>query len=130
MSQNIDRKVIWVNEQQTPVYLNAKAAVIREKGPDLSEGEVVEELAKAYTGTDGECSLPGYCGLVDETAAQNGDPVYTREELEAMGQHEIRQLAGEADTTEVTGKSTKLEIIAYFTCPYPGGETNGSTTSE
>lgn len=129
MSQN-QNKVLWVNEQQTPTYLNAKAAVMREKGQDLTEGEVVEELAKAYTGTNGDCDVPYYCALVDETATENGDPVYSRDELEDMDQHELRRMAAKANTNEINGKSDKLQVIAYFSCPYPVEVNNGFSDPE
>lgn len=128
-NQNQNRKVLWVNADQAPAYLAAKAAVMREKGPDVTEGQVVEELANAYTGTHGDCT-PTYCRLVDETAAQNGDPVYSRDELAAKDHQELRRMAADANTDEINGKSTRLEITAYFSCPYPVEDSNGIPESE
>lgn len=63
--------------------------------------------------------IPAICGLVDETAAQNGDPVHDQENLEAMELTELRNLAADVDTEAVSGRSTRLEITAYFSCPRP-----------
>ncbi|WP_246982112.1 hypothetical protein [Halorientalis marina] len=53
-------------------------------------------------------------GMVDERAAENGDPVFSLEELEEMHYQEIRRIAANANTDAIGGKSTKLEIFAYF----------------
>lgn len=113
-------KYVRINGQQKPAYLTARAKVIRENGPDLTEGEIVEALAQAYTGNgeNGSGGVPGICGLVNETAAECGDPVFSREELDAMDQHELRRLASDANSDDINGRSTKLKIIAYFSCPY------------
>lgn len=55
--------------------------------------------------------------LVAEDAIERGeadDLIFTREEFERFDQHFKRRLAGAADTDEITGKSTMLEIRSYF----------------
>lgn len=104
-------------EPQIKAYLNARAAVMKELGPDATEGEIVKELAKAYTGHGGECDET-ICGLVSETAAENGDPVYSRNKLESMEITKLRNMAADVETDAISGRDTKLEIIAYFSCPY------------
>ena len=127
MSQAPKQKTLALTRsEQQRAYLNARAAVIRDKGPDVTEGEIVEELACAYTGYDGGSGPgPSICGLVTETAAENGDPVFTVDELKDMTITEIRRLAADADTEAVSGRSTKMEIIAYFSCPYSVEVDNG-----
>lgn len=53
--------------------------------------------------------------LVQETALDTGDTelIMTREEFEKLDQHMKRRLAGAANTDEVTGKSTLLEIQSF-----------------
>jgi hypothetical protein len=55
--------------------------------------------------------------LVQETAVERGesdDMIFTREEFARFDHHFKRRLAGEADTDEISGRSTMLEIQAYF----------------
>lgn len=55
--------------------------------------------------------------LVAQTALERGeidDFVFTREEFAQFDQHFKRRLAGAADTDEISGKSTLLEIQSYF----------------
>jgi len=52
--------------------------------------------------------------LVSETAEANGDPVFTKAELEAMSNTMVRRLAANADTDEIHGKSPRFQIHAYF----------------
>jgi len=58
----------------------------------------------------------GTLGLVEESAADNGDPTFTTEELNQYDIMLLRNLAAEANTDAIHGKSTKLEIKAYFRC--------------
>jgi len=58
----------------------------------------------------------GSLSLVDETALDNGDPVFTKAELERFDIMLLRNLAAGANTDEIHGKSTKFEITAYFNC--------------
>lgn len=52
--------------------------------------------------------------LLDETAVDNGDPIFTEAELERMSHTMLRRLAAEASTSEINGKSNKLLITLYF----------------
>jgi len=55
--------------------------------------------------------------LVAKDAIENGevdDLIFTPQEWEQFEQHFKRRLAGAADTDEVTGKSTMLEIRSYW----------------
>jgi hypothetical protein len=66
--------------------------------------------------------------LVDETALDKefdkltdfdadkdwGDLRFTSEQLDKMSNHMLRKLAQHADTSAVSGRSTKLEIKSYF----------------
>ena len=55
--------------------------------------------------------------LVQETAIdrhENGDLIFRKEQFRKFDQHFKRRLAGKANTDEITGKSTLLEIESYF----------------
>jgi hypothetical protein len=55
--------------------------------------------------------------LVAKDAIENGevdDLIFTPQEFKQFDQHFKRRLAGAADTDEITGKSTMLEIQSYF----------------
>jgi hypothetical protein len=55
--------------------------------------------------------------LVQETAIERGesdDMIFTREEFARFDHHFKRRLAGEANTDEISGRSTMLEIQAYY----------------
>jgi len=55
--------------------------------------------------------------LVQETAIERGesdDLVFTKEEFRQFDQHFKRRLAGAANTDEITGKSTLMEVESYF----------------
>jgi len=55
--------------------------------------------------------------LVQETAIERGesdDMIFTAEEFQRFDHHFKRRLAGEADTDEISGRSTMLEIQSYF----------------
>ena len=53
--------------------------------------------------------------LVQETAVERGDShlVMTKEQFQKLDQHMKRRIAGAANTDEITGKSTLLEIQSY-----------------
>lgn len=44
-----------------------------------------------------------------------GDETYTRQQLKDMGYETLRQMAAEVDDDAINGKSTKMEIISFFT---------------
>ena len=55
--------------------------------------------------------------LVKETAIERGesdDMIFTREQFERFDQHFKRRLAGAANTDEISGRSTMLEIRSYL----------------
>jgi len=66
--------------------------------------------------------------LVDETAIDRdhkdlfglskdmGELVFTREQLDAMDTQLLRRLAAQADTSEIHGKSLRLEYVEFFGC--------------
>jgi hypothetical protein len=59
--------------------------------------------------------------LVQETAIERGegeDMIFTREQWEQFDQHFKRRLAGAADTDEISGRSTMLEIRSYCVRQY------------
>ena len=53
--------------------------------------------------------------LVQETAIERGDTslIMTKDEFNRLDQHMKRRIAGAANTDEITGKSTLLEIQSY-----------------
>ena len=52
--------------------------------------------------------------IVDETALDNGDEVFTMDQLEQMDAQLLRRLAAHANTDCINGKSVFLEIRSYF----------------
>lgn len=55
--------------------------------------------------------------LVQETAIERGESeqmIFTRAEWDRFDQHFKRRLAGAADTDEISGRSTMLELRSYF----------------
>jgi hypothetical protein len=52
--------------------------------------------------------------LVNETALETGDMVLTAHEFDNLHYQFIRNLAAEANTDEINGKSNKLEVREYF----------------
>jgi len=109
-----DHKVVNLYGAQVHVYENAKEAAKRRLDGDPTEGEIIRELARAYTPGNGG-PPPGVLDeIMDEHASDNGDPVYTYGELEAMNHQRLRNIAAEADTDAVGGRSTRLELFSYF----------------
>ena len=53
--------------------------------------------------------------LVEQTALETGDHdlIMTREQFDKLDQHMKRRIAGAANTDEITGKSTLLEVKSY-----------------
>jgi hypothetical protein len=64
----------------------------------------------------------GTSGLIDETALENGDPVFTKEQLKQFNYQLKRNLAAQASTSEINGKSPMLVVETYFRCQYSLGE--------
>ena len=110
-----DYKVLYLNGSQVPIYEEAKDVVKAGLGENVTEGEVVRELARAYLFLKPKTISPGMRQVVDGHASENGDPVFTLEELEAMDAQRIRNLAADANTDAVSGRSTRVEMYSYFT---------------
>jgi hypothetical protein len=79
---------------------------------DIQPGEVFEP-------TDAE--LESFGGKIETVATDDGDEVEPEStdasedtDYSEMDYAELRQLATEADTDEIDGRSKKAEIIAYF----------------
>jgi len=63
--------------------------------------------------------------LVAQNAIENneaGDLTFTADEFARFDQHFKRRLAGAADTDEISGRSTMLEIRSYFVVQRSLGE--------
>jgi hypothetical protein len=76
------------------------------------------------TTDDGPSRIPT---LVAETALERGevdDLVFTAAEWEQFDQHFKRRLAGAADSDEVSGKSTELEMRSFYVRQYTLDEFN------
>ena len=58
--------------------------------------------------------------LTNETALETGDTDYilTPEQFDRLDQHVKRRLAANANTDEINGKSTGLEIRSFFVRQY------------
>lgn len=56
----------------------------------------------------------GSLKIVDETAAENNDPIFTTEQVNNFSNHMLRRLAAQANTDEINGKSLRLEHETYF----------------
>ena len=68
-----------------------------------------------------QSSTPSSLQLVKETAIERGeseDMIFTAEQFEKFDQHFKRRLAGAADTDEISGRSTMLEIRSFLVCQY------------
>jgi len=55
--------------------------------------------------------------LVQETAIERGESdqmIFTADEWDRFEQHFKRRLAGAADTDEISGRSTMLEIRSFY----------------
>lgn len=52
--------------------------------------------------------------LVDACPIRNGDMVFTTEETKQFDTNFLRNLAANANTDAVNGRSTRLEIISYY----------------
>lgn len=64
-----------------------------------------------------QSTAPSSLQLVTETAIERGeseDMIFTAEEWDQFDQHFKRRLAGAANTDEISGRSTMLEVRSYF----------------
>lgn len=52
--------------------------------------------------------------LVEETAIESGDLVFTTEQIKNMDSKKLRQFAAHAKSDAVNGKSTRLEQENFF----------------
>lgn len=63
--------------------------------------------------------------LVQETAIDRGESdgmIFTAEEWSQFDLHFKRRLAGAANSDEISGRSTMLELRSYFVCQRSLGE--------
>jgi len=61
----------------------------------------------------------GSLSLVSETAIDTGDDlIFTAEEFDRFDHNLKRNLASQAQSDEINGKSNKLEMRAYFVCQH------------
>lgn len=109
-----DYKVLNLSGAQVPIYEEAKDLAERATGEDLTEGEVVRELSRAYLLLSEKKLSPAIEDIVDDHASENGDPSYKLEELEAMDAQRLRKLAAAANSEEIHGKCTRVEYYSYF----------------
>jgi len=114
MSTQEDHKVVNLYREQITAYHNAREAVKQEVGDDVSEGEVVKELACAYTGHGGEEVPESIANLIDDHASNHGDPVVSYATLQEMNAKRLRRMAQDADSDNVTGRHTRMEWYSYF----------------
>ena len=59
--------------------------------------------------------------LVKETAIERGESdqmIFTKEQFNQFDQHFKRRLASAANSDEISGRSTMLEIRSYLCCQY------------
>jgi hypothetical protein len=56
----------------------------------------------------------GSLSLVEETAVDTGDMIFTTEQVNEFSYQMLRNLASEARTNEINGKSQKLLIQQYY----------------
>lgn len=60
----------------------------------------------------------GSSGLIDESADQNDDPTFTSRELERFDYQLLRNLAANANTEAINGKSPMMIVKSYFRCQH------------
>jgi len=113
--QQRDHKVVNLYTGQIEAFQDAKATLEEKIGEDLTEGQAVAVVCAWYLQDQ---DLPEVLeDMVDETAAENDDPVFTYGEIEALQRIDPdlpRRMAATANTDEVSGRSTKLERYSYF----------------
>lgn len=124
-TQATDHKVVNLYNSQVTAYEKARAFARVAVGRDATEGEILEEIATTYLDhlhdpeTDCEEHLIG--DMVGETAADNGDPTFSREELKDTPGAVHDSIAAVVETDEIDSFSTSYEIMAYFSCPAKHG---------
>ena len=109
-----DYKVLYLNAAQVPVYEEARDIIEFARGEELTEGEVVRELCRSFFMLSGKQLSPVMMNVVDDHASENNDPVFSLDELEAMDAKRIRRLAANANSQNIGGKSTRVEMYSYF----------------
>lgn len=57
-------------------------------------------------------------GLVEETALENGDPVFSKDQLENFSYQMLRNLGAYADTDQINGKSPMMLVKSYYGCQH------------
>lgn len=114
-SDRTHKVVNLCRESQVASYKKAKQSIRMRADADLTEGEVVERLANTYLEFYGDAPMhAGVTELAAEHATDNGDPTFSKEQLGALDMVTLRNMASNANTDAVSGRSTKLELIGYF----------------
>jgi hypothetical protein len=114
MSTEYAHKVVNLYGEQTATYENAREAVKQELGQDVTEGEIIQELARAYTGYDGDVVPEPVAGMIDDHASNHDAPVLPYSALKKMSNKRIRRMAAEADTDAISGRDTRMEWYSFF----------------
>jgi hypothetical protein len=105
--------VLNLYREQITAYKNAREAAKQELGEGSSEGEIVKELARAYTGHKATEVPDPVPELVDDHASNHGDPVVSYTILESMDNKRLRRMAADANG-DISGRDTRTEWYSYF----------------
>lgn len=54
--------------------------------------------------------------IIDETAIDTGDPIFTTKEVQEMSYQMLRKLSANANSELINGKSPRLAMHAFFGC--------------
>lgn len=108
-------KVVNLYGEQISHFRTAKEIAEEKIGESLTEGQAVQLACACYLE---EQTLPAlYYDLVDGHASENGDQVFTATEVMQLHQLDnslLRRLASRSESDDVSGRSTKTELCAYF----------------
>lgn len=106
-------KVINLYGEQIEAYQTAREAVLNDCDGDMTEGEIIATLARAYTSAD---TVPEViAGMVVDHASNYDDlPVLAHSTLQKMDNKSLRKLAAEADTDSISGRDTQSEWYSFF----------------
>lgn len=98
--------------EQIATFLRARELMAAECDDDVSDADVFREALTEWLiqESDGQ---DVHTQLVSETAIENGDSVFPRGELKALDPTVRRNLAADADTDAINGKSTIYEVAGY-----------------
>ena len=109
-----DYLLVYLNGQQTPLFLETEAVVKRAIGADATRGEVVRELCRSYLLICDKQLSDGVKQLTPDHASNHDEPTYSIGELENIDMQRLRKMASRSRSDEVSGRSTKLELWSYY----------------